>query len=86
MFENLKTALNRLRKLNRGEPLVFFRVPIINSPPPDRYNRHYGIWKEQSEISMNDWDAILEGTKEFMSESCLRSVKGTGRSQHAKSV
>ena len=86
MFENLKIALKRLRKVNRGETLVFFHVPILDSPRPERYNARYGTWKESSEMSMEDWDAILEGTKEFMSESCLRSAKGTGCSQQAKSV
>ena len=86
MFEDFTTMLKRMKKLSTGRPIIFFHVPIHEPSRPERYNARYGTWKEQSEMNMDDWDAILEGTKEFMSESCLRSVKGTGRSQHAKSV
>lgn len=86
MFEDFITMLKRIKKLSTGRPIIFFHVPIHKSSRPERYNARYGIWKEQSEMTMDDWDAILEGTKKFMSESCLRSAKGTGCSQQAKSV
>ena len=86
MFENLRIALKRIKKLNRGEALVFFRVPIINSPPPDRYHDHYGFWKEQSEMTMKDWNAILEGTREIMDRSYFRSVRDTDYSHRPKSM
>ena len=86
MFENFVTMLKRMKKLSTGRPLVFFHVPINEPSRPEMYNARYGFWKEQSEMNMDDWDAILEGTKQFMSESCLRSVKDTGRSQQAKSM
>ena len=86
MFEDFITMLKRMKKLSIGQLTVFFHVPILDSPHPERYNARYGTWKESSEMSMNDWDAVLEGTKEFMSESCLRSVRGTDYSQRAKSM
>ena len=86
MFENFVTMLKRMKQLSTGRPIIFFHVSIHEPSRPEMYNARYGTWKEQSEMNMDDWDAILEGTKQFMSKSCLRSVKGTGRPQHAKSM
>ena len=63
MFECFITMLKCMKKLSTGLPIIFFHVPIHEPSRPEMYNARYGTWKEQSEMNMNDWDAILEGTK-----------------------